>query len=132
MVDKKIIFISIGVIAFLLILAIVFLLLRGNEDDWIMDSRGVWIKHGSPLNTPDYILIQQQSIVCALALYNKSLPETLSSQCLGSCDKYAVDIVHVPRTAEDDLEKNQCEAFRRGQLTHFIELDKDGNIVRIV
>jgi len=55
-----------------------------------------------------------------------------SSQCLGSCDTYAVDIVHVPRTREDDKEANQCESIRTGQLSHFIELDKDGKIVRIV
>jgi hypothetical protein len=64
-------------------------------------------------------------------LYNHSPFENFSSQCLGSCDAYAVDIVHVPRTEEDDLEENQCETFRRGQLKHFIELDDKGNIVRI-
>ncbi len=120
-----------GIILLLLILAGVFLFLRSPEDYWIKDSRGVWIKHGHPLDLPDNVLAQQQSIVCASKLYKESSFENISSQCLGSCDIYVVDIVHVPRTEEDDKAENQCEAFRRGQLTHFIELDKDGKIVRI-
>ncbi|GBE19529.1 hypothetical protein BMS3Abin17_00253 [archaeon BMS3Abin17] len=55
-----------------------------------------------------------------------------SSQCLGSVGDYAVDIVHVPRNDEDNLVENQCEDFRSGKVTHFIELDKEGNIARIV
>jgi hypothetical protein len=132
MVEMKKLYLILGIIFFVLIVAIILIFFKGNEDDWIMDSRGVWIKHGNPFNTPDYVLIQQQLIVCALALYDNYPYENISSQCLGSCNTHAIDIVHVPRTAEDDLEKNQCEAFRRGQLTHFIELDKEGNIVRIV
>ena len=73
-------------------------------------------------------------ISCALNLYNEKKSEGIvfSSQCLGSCLGYAVDIVHVPRTSEDNKVENQCEDYRNGKLKHFIELDKDGNIVRIV
>jgi hypothetical protein len=122
------------VVILVLLLGILFIrfFLGGNEDSWIKDARGVWIKHGSPFKTPDYVLAQEKLIVCAHSLYNQSSFETFSSQCLGSCDAYAVDLVHVPRTAEDDLEENQCEAFRRGQLKSFIELDDKGDIVRIV
>ena len=76
-----------------------------------------------------------ESVVnCALNLYNEKKSEGIvfSSQCLGSCLGYAVDIVHVPRTSEDNKVENQCEDYRNGKLKHFIELDKDGNIVRIV
>jgi len=55
-----------------------------------------------------------------------------SSQCLGTIGDYAADIVHVPRNDEDNLAENQCEDYRRGKVNHFIELDKDGNIFRIV
>ena len=86
----------------------------------------------------------------ALKLYNqvKESGIEFSSQCLGnivvyrsnyfvgifkldSVD-YVVDIVHVPRTAEDDLLENQCQDYREGKITHFVELDKDGNVVRII
>ena len=86
----------------------------------------------------------------ALKLYNqvKESGIEFSSQCLGnivvyrsnyfvgifkldSVD-YVVDIVHVPRIAEDDLLENQCQDYREGKIIHFVELDKDGNVVRII
>jgi len=51
---------------------------------------------------------------------------------LGVVGNYAVDIVHVPRSEEDNLIENQCEAYRNGEVNHFIELDKDGEIIRII
>ena len=71
-------------------------------------------------------------IVCAQNLYDAfSRREVeIDSQCLGTCGNYAVDIVHVPRNATDNLVENQCEAYRNGQVSGFIELDKDGNVVR--
>jgi len=106
----------------------------GGEDSWIQDKRGVWIKHGVPYETPDYVIEQQQIINQTLFLYEQRKSEGIefSSQCLGVVGNYAVDIVHVPRSSEDNLVENQCEAYRDGEVTHFIELDKDGNIVRIV
>ena len=55
-----------------------------------------------------------------------------SNQCLGTCENYAVDIVHVPRIEDDNKIENQCLEYREGKIKHFIELDRDGNIVRIV
>jgi hypothetical protein len=106
----------------------------GGEDSWIQDERGVWIKHGVPYETPDYVIEQQQIINQTLSLYEQRKSEEMEffSQCLGVIGNYAVDIVHVPRSSEDNLVENQCEAYRNNGVTHFIELDKDGNIVRIV
>jgi hypothetical protein len=97
------------VVAFL-ILGVSILILKGNENE------------------------QQEAINCSSELYNfgKVVYENFSSQCLGTCKNYAVDIVHTPRTEYDNLPENQCEDFRNGKVKHFIELDKDGNIVRIV
>ena len=69
----------------------------------------------------------------ALELYEQKKQEGMefSSQCLGTIDGYAVDIVHVPRTEEDNLPENQCDDFREGRVSKFIEIDKDGNVVRI-
>jgi len=103
----------------------------GSEDSWIKDERGVWIKHGNPSATPDYVLEQQEIINCAFGKF-ENFTEEINSQCLGVCGDYAVDIVHVPRAAEDNQAENQCEDYRNGKVKHFIELDNDGNIVRIV
>lgn len=43
---------------------------------------------------------------------------------------WSLDIVHVPRTPEDDLPENQCAAHREGR-TRLIELDADGAFVGI-
>ncbi len=118
----------------ILVLGIVLFFIRGSEDDWIKDSRGVWIKHGNPSLTPEKVLEQQEAINCALDLYGEQKRENISfsSQCLGTCDNYAVDIVHVPRTEEDNLIENQCSDFANGEVSHFIELDKEGRVVRVV
>jgi hypothetical protein len=122
------------IVILVVVLLVVFLLLRGDEDTWIKDKRGVWIKHGMPSSTPDYVLEQQQAIACAFDLYNKEKNKGMnfSSQCLGTCQDYAVDIVYVPRSQEDNKPENQCQAFREGKVSHFIELDKNGEIVRVV
>jgi len=119
------------ILVIVVILAVVFVILRVKEDTWIKDSRGIWIKHGNPSETPNYILEQQVIINCALGKFDDFTGE-IDSQCLGTCGDYAVDIVHIPRTAEDNLAENQCADFRNGKVSHFIELDKERNIVRIV
>lgn len=128
---KKTFWIGIG-IAILIVL--VLIILRGSEDDWIKDSRGVWIKHGAPYETPSYVKEQQEIINCSFDLYNKAKNEGMnfSSQCLGVCGNYAVDIVHVPRISDDNLPENQCAEYKEGKVTKFIEIDKNGEITRIV
>lgn len=108
-------------------------ILGGSEDSWIKDEKGVYVKHGQPAETPNYVKEQQESIVCALQLYQQKKAEGMqfNSQCLGSCGDYAIDIVNVPRTSEDDKVENQCADYREGKVNKFIELDKDGNIFRI-
>lgn len=125
-------------IILIVLLATLIILLRGfsREDDWIKDSKGIWIKHGKPYDNPDYVLSQQDAISCASELY-KNLALTagsqFTSQCLGTCGDYAVDLVNVPRTNEDNLEKNQCGAYLNGSVKNFIELNnKNGEIVRVV
>jgi uncharacterized protein YpmS len=130
---KKIYLILIAILVLVVLLIVVFRGLSG-EDSWIKDSRGVWVKHGNPSETPSKVLEQQKMINDALVLYHQKKSEEMqfSSQCLGTVDDYAVDIVHVPRTQEDNLVENQCEDYRTGKISHFIELDKDGNVVGVV
>jgi hypothetical protein len=44
---------------------------------------------------------------------------------------WVVDIVHSPRIAMDDQPQNQCPAYIEGRAKHFIELDPNGNLVRV-
>ena len=122
------------IIVIVLIILGVMIFRPGGEDSWIKDERGVWIKHGYPANTPDHVIEQQAVISGALELYGQEKLEGMgfSSQCLGVVGEYAVDVVHVPRSDEDNLVENQCEAYRSGEVSHFIELDKDGVVVRVV
>ena len=128
---KKLYWVLIVIIILIIVFSLIFR--TGGEDSWIKDSRGVWIKHGVPSETPNYVTEQQQIIDQTLSLYEQKKSEGMgfSSQCLGIVGNYAVDIVHVPRSEDDNKIENQCEAYRNGQVTHFIELDKDGNIIRI-
>jgi|WetSurMetagenome_2_1015567.scaffolds.fasta_scaffold592500_2 hypothetical protein len=111
----------------------VCMILRLNEDSWIKDSRGVWIKHGNPAETPAEVIEQQQIIGCAQDIYSqfKRNGMNFSSQCLGACGDYSIDIVHVPRINEDNKAENQCEEYLAGMTGSFIELDKEGKVVRI-
>jgi len=68
-----------------------------------------------------------------LNLYKQKKTEGIvfSSQCLGSCGDYAVDIVHVPRIEEDNKLENQCKEYISGKVNKFIELDISEKIIRI-
>ncbi|VVB78318.1 Uncharacterised protein [uncultured archaeon] len=124
--------ILIGVIFFILIGLFVFF--RSNEDTWTLDSQGVYVKHGNPAVIPAKVLEQQEALFCADNKYRIAQDDRLefNSQCLGRCGNYSVDIVHVPRTADDDLSQNQCEDYKNQVTSHFIELNNKGIIVRVV
>lgn len=51
--------------------------------------------------------------------------------CLGVIlDNWVADVAHEPREEIDDEPANQCEAYRKGEAEHFVELDLDGNVIR--
>jgi hypothetical protein len=124
----------ISVIFLLIVLVIIFFVLKIDEDSWIKDSRGMWIKHGNPAISPEKVTAQQDALSCASELYaTANLRNTnFSSQCLGKCGDYSIDIVNVPRIMEDDLRENQCTDFIEKKTSGFIELNSQGNLVRIV
>ncbi|VVB84004.1 Uncharacterised protein [uncultured archaeon] len=129
---------AIIILAILITATLIFYLrffIGGDEDSWIVNKEGIWIKHGNPLETPNYVLEQQEAISCSSILYFQKKNEGMnfSSQCLGNCGNYSVDIVHIPRvSSEDDKTENQCADYLNGVTRYFIELDKNGAIVRIV
>jgi len=122
-----------AILVLIFILGLNYIVLRMDEDSWIKDSRGVWVKHGNPAETPDYVSQQKTMVLCAMDIYAQlsSNGVIFSSQCIGSCGNYSVDIVHVPRTAEDGNPENQCAEYLQGETNKFIELDSHGDVVRI-
>ena len=123
----------IRIIIAVIVLAIIILILRSPEDFWIKGKNGEYVEHGAPASTLDYVKSQQDVVSCARQLYQneKAKGMVFISQCLGTCGDYAIDIVNVPKTREDDLKENQCEDYMQGKVTGFIELDREGNIFRI-
>jgi hypothetical protein len=105
-----------------------------KENRWVKDSRGVWVREGNPSKIPEQVLEQHRLIDGVYRLYveAKLSGVELESQCLGVVGDYAVDIVHVPRSEEDDLVENQCAEYLEGVVGHLIEIDNKGDIVRIV
>ena len=97
------------------------------------DGSQVQIPHAesSQQNLP--VSDKDKALECAQNLYSEFLARGVSfnSQCLGKCGLYSVDIVHVPRTAEDNQEENTCSYFRTGETPYFIELDSSGNLVEV-
>ncbi|PIN91501.1 hypothetical protein COU57_00270 [Candidatus Pacearchaeota archaeon CG10_big_fil_rev_8_21_14_0_10_32_14] len=133
---KKWIYFVIGI--FLIIVLFIGILRYGfdktGEDSWIKDERGIWIKHGNPSDIPGEVNVQQKIIECANKLYDdeKNNGVVFNSQCLGECDGFVVDIVHVPRNSDDNKIENQCEDYRNGKYNDFVELDLNGDVVRFV
>ena len=44
---------------------------------------------------------------------------------------WVADLAHKPRLAVDDLPENQCSSFLEGKAEHFVELDPQGNVIRV-
>lgn len=43
---------------------------------------------------------------------------------------WVADIAHDPREDVDDDPANQCERYRQGDASHFVELNPDGELIR--
>ncbi len=46
-------------------------------------------------------------------------------------EDWVADIAHDPRVNIDNLSENQCVAYLEGRAHHFVELDPDGNLIRV-
>ena len=59
--------------------------------------------------------------------------DTRSGPCLDEnlMPGWVADIVHNPRVRSDDLPENECKNYLSGMAKHFVELDLDGNVVRV-
>lgn len=56
-----------------------------------------------------------------------------SGPCLSNdlLPDWVVDISHNPRQKLDDLPENQCQAYIEGRAKHFVELDLEGEVIRV-
>ena len=43
---------------------------------------------------------------------------------------WVADLAHDPREDVDDDAENQCNRYRQGEASHFVELDPDGELIR--
>jgi hypothetical protein len=51
--------------------------------------------------------------------------------CLGVItNDWVADVAHDPRQDIDDDPANQCEAYRSGEASHFVELTPEGDFIR--
>jgi hypothetical protein len=78
---------------------------------------------------------KEQAVKLAQEAYQQALArgESLSQgPCLGVImPGWVVDIAHKPRQTIDDRPENQCAAYRMGEAGHFVELDPQGNVIRV-
>ena len=44
---------------------------------------------------------------------------------------WVADIAHYPRQPIDNQPENQCSAFREGRAHHFVELDEQGQVIKV-
>ncbi len=108
------------------------------KNAWIKDQKGVWIKHGQPRILPDYVTLQEKVLAKATELYDQKRAEGIdfsSGPCLADpladYPEWAVDIAHNPRQEIDNNPENQCSSFRTGKAKHFVELDENGNLIKV-
>ena len=84
----------------------------------------VQTQENNPASGPD----AAKASCISLCQREKSIGTDLSGgPCIGNpiqeTPDTVCDIAHNPRTAADDLQENQCSAFREGAAKHFVELD---------
>ena len=82
------------------------------------------------------VLEADKAISGARALFKKNVSEgkdLSNGPCLTNdlMPDWVVDTIHSPRENIDDLPGNQCQAYLEGRAKHFIELDLNGNLVRV-
>ena len=79
-------------------------------------------------------IVKDKALKNALNLYTSQKQAGVdfsNGPCLGlAAPDWVADIAHNPRQPVDDLPENQCEDFRKGSASHFIELDPEGQLIR--
>jgi hypothetical protein len=78
---------------------------------------------------------QEAAIAAARQAYDEAVEQGVdmsNGPCLGVImNNWVADVAHDPREDIDDERANQCEAYRQGEADHLVELDPDGNVIRV-
>lgn len=101
-----------------LILAVLTGCISGDDDDAGDDER-------------------ERAIEAAMKVYEEAVAsgvDMTNGPCIADeleeVPGWSVDIAHDPRQEVDNDPANQCQAYRDGRTTHFVELDPEGVVIR--
>jgi hypothetical protein len=80
--------------------------------------------------------VRATAITAAKAAYEKARLEgrdLSNGPCIADplMPNWVADIAHDPRQPVDDDPANQCAGYREGRAEHFVELDPEGNVIRV-
>jgi hypothetical protein len=88
-------------------------------------------KGTGPVLTPQ----QRRAVDAAQQTFRQKVSEGVSMSrgpCLGEImPDWVADVVHNPRQPIDEDPANQCYDYRKGKAHHFVELDTNGELVRV-
>jgi hypothetical protein len=80
---------------------------------------------------------RDQAVAAAMDAYDDAEAKGVdftSGPCIAEqlpgLDDWVADVAHDPREDVDDEAENQCQRYRDGEASHFVELDPDGNLIR--
>jgi hypothetical protein len=78
-----------------------------------------------------------QAVATAMDAYDAAKDKGLdfaSGPCIAEqlpgLDDWVADIAHDPREDVDDQAENQCQRYRDGEASHFVELTPEGELIR--
>lgn len=109
---KSILFLAIGILV--IVSAVLFLNLRGRPSQ---NQTDIAVKKAQEIyQTKKNQGVDMRNGPC---LANELMPD------------WILDVAHNPREDIDNLAENQCPSFREGKAHHFVELDPDGNLIRV-
>lgn len=77
----------------------------------------------------------EQALDACVELCKASELDLETSPCLSNDllnnNVWVCDVAHSPRQDIDNLAENQCEAWRNGTASHFVELDPECNLIKL-
>jgi hypothetical protein len=80
---------------------------------------------------------EKNAVEACIALCKSELEkgrDLSSGPCLSNeiAPNWVCDVAHWPRQSVDNKEENQCEAYRKGLASHFVEVDVNCKLIRAV
>jgi hypothetical protein len=80
---------------------------------------------------------RDQAISAAMDAYDQAKDKGVDlsagpciAERLPGLNEWVADVAHDPREDIDDQATNQCQRYRDGEATHFVELTPEGELIR--